>query len=213
VAISKRLRFEILRRDNHTCRYCGAAAPDAKLVVDHVLPETLGGRSEPENLVTACEPCNSGKSSIPPDAELVADVKSDAVRWAWAMKQAHEARRALRDEQIAYVNYFLAMWNEWTYGPKKLPVPLPDGWQASVERLHENNLHPDDLQYAVRAAMSAPNVRPENTFRYFCGVSWNVLRQVAETAREYFMADLAQDFEAAGVAGDEREDPWHGYEP
>ena len=196
MAVSKRLRFEILRRDNHTCRYCGAAAPGVKLVIDHVMPETLGGRDEPENLVTACEPCNSGKSSIPPDATIVAGVKGDAVRWAWATKQAQEVRRALREEQAAYVNYFLELWAEWTYGKDKTPVPLPDDWQASVERFHENNLDPDDLQYAVRAAMAAQNVRPENTFRYFCGVSWNVLRDVSETAQEYFMADLAEDFEA-----------------
>jgi hypothetical protein len=66
----------------------------------------------------------------------------------------------------------------------------------SVERLFENNLHPDDLDYAIRASMAARNVRPENNFRYFCGVAWNVLRDVSETAQEYFMADLAEDFEA-----------------
>jgi len=31
MAVSKRLRFEILRRDDHACRYCGATAPEAKL--------------------------------------------------------------------------------------------------------------------------------------------------------------------------------------
>ena len=31
MAVSKRLRFEILRRDNHACRYCGQMAPDVKL--------------------------------------------------------------------------------------------------------------------------------------------------------------------------------------
>ncbi|MEJ7724319.1 MAG: hypothetical protein WKF64_08445 [Ilumatobacteraceae bacterium] len=35
--ISRRLRFEILRRDGHTCRYCGARAPDVPLTVDHVI--------------------------------------------------------------------------------------------------------------------------------------------------------------------------------
>lgn len=33
--VSKRLRYEVLRRDSHTCRYCGGAAPDVKLTVDH----------------------------------------------------------------------------------------------------------------------------------------------------------------------------------
>ncbi|WP_075737496.1 HNH endonuclease [Streptomyces acidiscabies] len=63
MAVSKRLRYEILRRDNHTCRYCGASAPDVPLRVDHVTPVALGGTDTPDNLVAACEPCNSGKSS------------------------------------------------------------------------------------------------------------------------------------------------------
>lgn len=74
MAISKRLRFEILRRDNHSCRYCGATAPEAKILVDHVVPEALGGQSVPDNLVAACEPCNSGKSSVAPDAAVASDV-------------------------------------------------------------------------------------------------------------------------------------------
>lgn len=41
MAVSKRLRFEILRRDNFQCRYCGAKAPDATLAVDHVTPKEL----------------------------------------------------------------------------------------------------------------------------------------------------------------------------
>ncbi|MFF8482376.1 HNH endonuclease [Streptomyces antibioticus] len=63
MAVSKRLRYEIFRRDNHTCRYCGASAPNVPLRVDHVTPVALGGSDKPENLVTSCEPCNSGKSS------------------------------------------------------------------------------------------------------------------------------------------------------
>lgn len=58
MAVSKRLRYEILRRDNHTCRYCGATAPDVKLTVDHVVPVALGGSDVPTNLVAACDACN-----------------------------------------------------------------------------------------------------------------------------------------------------------
>lgn len=36
MAVSKRLRYEILRRDNHTCRYCGGAAPDVVLTEDAI---------------------------------------------------------------------------------------------------------------------------------------------------------------------------------
>jgi 5-methylcytosine-specific restriction endonuclease McrA len=38
MAVSKRTRYEVLRRDNHACRYCGGIAPDVILTVDHVTP-------------------------------------------------------------------------------------------------------------------------------------------------------------------------------
>lgn len=84
MAVSKRLRYEVLRRDNHACRYCGAAAPDAKLHVDHVIPQSLGGPDHPTNLVTACTDCNAGKTSSMPGAATVADVDQDAFRQAVA---------------------------------------------------------------------------------------------------------------------------------
>ena len=59
--LSKRLRFMVLERDNFTCRYCGAKAPDVELQVDHVIPVAKGGADDPDNLVTACVDCNSGK--------------------------------------------------------------------------------------------------------------------------------------------------------
>ncbi|WP_078628685.1 HNH endonuclease [Streptomyces sp. NRRL F-2664] len=54
--VSNRLRFEVLRRDRYTCRYCGGSAPDVVLRVDHVVPVALGGTDTPDNLVAACEP-------------------------------------------------------------------------------------------------------------------------------------------------------------
>ena len=37
-SIPKGLRFDVLRRDNYTCKYCGAKAPNVQLHVDHVIP-------------------------------------------------------------------------------------------------------------------------------------------------------------------------------
>lgn len=64
-SLSPRLRFEILKRDNHTCRYCGAKAPNVALHVDHVRPIANGGGNGLENLVTACSTCNAGKGARP----------------------------------------------------------------------------------------------------------------------------------------------------
>lgn len=63
MAVSNRLRFEIFRRDGFRCTYCGVTAQEVALTIDHVTPVALGGNDHPNNLTTACEPCNSGKSS------------------------------------------------------------------------------------------------------------------------------------------------------
>lgn len=60
--LSKKLRFEVFKRDSFTCQYCGAQAPDVLLHVDHIVPVSKGGGDEILNLITACEPCNQGKS-------------------------------------------------------------------------------------------------------------------------------------------------------
>lgn len=65
MSISKRLRFEVFKRDSFTCQYCGARPPDTVLEVDHVHPRSLGGLDHLENLKTACWNCNRGKAHVP----------------------------------------------------------------------------------------------------------------------------------------------------
>jgi 5-methylcytosine-specific restriction endonuclease McrA len=60
-------RWSVLVRDNFTCQYCGAKAPEVRLEVDHFFPKSRGGENTMENLVTACLDCNRGKrDSLPP---------------------------------------------------------------------------------------------------------------------------------------------------
>ena len=49
----------VLRRDRHTCGYCGAAAT----TIDHVLPRARGGKTTWDNCVAACARCNRRKGS------------------------------------------------------------------------------------------------------------------------------------------------------
>lgn len=57
-SISKAKRFAIYARDGHACVYCGSGE---MLSLDHVVPRSKGGCDSPENLVSACQPCNSSK--------------------------------------------------------------------------------------------------------------------------------------------------------
>lgn len=59
--ISKRIRFEVFKRDKFTCQYCGGKAPDFILTIDHIKPICEGGTNSILNLVTSCSVCNSGK--------------------------------------------------------------------------------------------------------------------------------------------------------
>lgn len=61
--ISKKLRFEVFKRDGFTCQYCGRMAPDVVLQVDHINPVKNGGDNNILNLITSCADCNNGKGA------------------------------------------------------------------------------------------------------------------------------------------------------
>ena len=59
--ISKKIRFEVFKRDSFTCQYCGRKAPDVVLEVDHIKPIKADGSNDMMNLITSCFDCNRGK--------------------------------------------------------------------------------------------------------------------------------------------------------
>lgn len=193
MAVSKRLRYEILRRDGHTCRYCGASAPDAPLRVDHVTAVALGGADTPDNLVTSCEPCNSGKSSMPTDAALVSDVADSALHWAAAIKQAAEELRAQEEPKRAYRNAFQQAWNEWTWehNGKREPHDLEDGWKSSIDNFREAGLPIEVWPDIIEKAMTNKTVKAENLLRYSCGIAWRIVRELQERAKAIVGATAA----------------------
>lgn len=66
-------RRNIMKRDRHTCQYCGTKSD---LTLDHVLPRSRGGEDSWENLVTACNQCNVKKGNRTPDeASMPLDVE------------------------------------------------------------------------------------------------------------------------------------------
>lgn len=88
-AISKKLRFEVFKRDGFRCVYCGAGTPDVLLVVDHIDPVAKGGTRDLMNLATACEPCNAGKSDRTlSDTTVVAKRRAQADQLAEYQEQA-----------------------------------------------------------------------------------------------------------------------------
>jgi hypothetical protein len=207
MAVSRRLRFEILRRDDHTCRYCGATAPDVKLTIDHVVPNALGGSDDPTNLVTACEACNGGKTSTTPDGPLVADVADDALRWAGAIRVAADQMLADLDRRNALRATFNDAWMKWGVGEgdRRTEVPRPGGWAQSIDSFMAAGLPMPVLLDCLDMAMRAKKVKPVDTFRYMCGIAWKKVTELQNAAREHLTededaGDLDEDFTDYEVA-------------
>jgi hypothetical protein len=64
---SKRLRFEVLKRDGYKCILCGASPKEnesTRLEIDHIVPFSKGGATRIDNLQVLCFACNRGKYNL-----------------------------------------------------------------------------------------------------------------------------------------------------
>lgn len=190
MAVSKRLRYEILRRDDYSCRYCGEhASPEVKLTVDHVLPTALGGTDLADNLVAACGPCNAGKSASNPDAPLVAQVSDDALRWADAVRTAMFGRLVDLDASNEYRDGMEHHWWQHQFDlcvESRWHVDLPDGWEQSVETFRVRGLPIELLNYAAAQSLGRRSVSPRNKWKYFMGTAWSILSEIESDAKRIY---------------------------
>ena len=60
-------RFNVFLRDSWKCQYCGDQFRTQELTFDHVIPRSRGGRTTWENIVTACQCCNTLKGARMPE--------------------------------------------------------------------------------------------------------------------------------------------------
>ena len=187
MAVTKRTRYEVLRRDNHTCRYCGESAPDVKITVDHVTPTALGGSDKPDNLVAACKDCNAGKTSTSPDAATVASVSEDQIRWAAAIKVASDAMLSDRNAQTLQCATFLAAWRVWDGDLTYLPLD----WAARVGPWLNSGIPELVLLDSLDIALGKRSVRHEDVFRYLCGIIRNRLEELQQAAQSALAAEDA----------------------
>ena len=56
-------KMNVFLRDLFECQYCGVEVNKRTATLDHVLPQSHGGRSTWENSTTACKPCNYRKAA------------------------------------------------------------------------------------------------------------------------------------------------------
>lgn len=119
-ALSRRIRFEVFKRDSFTCQYCGRRPPEAVLEADHIIPVAEGGSDDLLNLVTACWDCNAGKGrrQLSDDAIVVTQMRQAAelnerrVQAEMLSEWHHE----LRQQQMQLVDMANTEWGHITGG-------------------------------------------------------------------------------------------------
>lgn len=174
MSVTKRTRFEVLRRDEHTCQYCGAKAPDVMLHVDHVMPVSLGGSDRPDNLVAACKDCNTGKASIAPDSPLAVAVGAKAAAYALGMTDKMTRLRASIEQADEYVTEFEDAWNAWKTTIGNKTIPLPADYESSLHRWFNMGVPFRLIELAIKKAMATKGLRGEFAeFTYMAGIVWN----------------------------------------
>jgi len=199
MALSVRIRFEVFKRDEFTCQYCGRKSPDVVLEVDHIHPVCDGGTDDPINLRTSCWDCNHGKAGVPLNAIITGEDPHD---------------RAIllleRERQIAEYNHVLAVererreddcWELIHYWQVELGEIKPE---TSVESISHNRL---DIRW-LRAALQWC---PKEQIRRFMDIAMGRhmtknFRYVAGCARNWrYEMQATRD-----MSGNKVDDPYDG---
>lgn len=171
-ALSKRTRFEVFKRDQFVCQYCGAHPPDALLHVDHIIAVANGGTNDTDNLVTACQDCNLGKGAIPLSAapQSLAD-KAAEVAEREAQLRGYSDIMAAKRERLER--------ETWEVMEVLVPGSTEEGvrrdWFASVKRFVERLGFHATLD-AAEIARARHRFNRNVSFRYFCGICWRRIR-------------------------------------
>lgn len=169
MAVRPSVRFDVFKRDEFTCQYCGRRVPDVTLEVDHIVPKAEGGGSEIENLATSCFDCNRGKGAIPLGTKR--EVESLEERTATlaerekqirAYHQVQEERRSRQDQQVEKIlDYWYGAFYEGSY-PREPSRP-------SLVR-YLDILGPQEVMDAIDITRVKFTTPRWDAVRYFIGV-------------------------------------------
>ncbi|OHB54278.1 MAG: hypothetical protein A2173_02460 [Planctomycetes bacterium RBG_13_44_8b] len=144
ISISKRIRFEVFKRDKFTCQYCGKKAPDVILEIDHMHPKSKGGSDEMLNLITSCRECNRGKKDIRLDDQSTLQKQRREIEERQERREQIELmfkwRESLRDSDRKKLNKVVK------YIDKKIDkFQLNENGRRTIEKLINKFSLPDIL--------------------------------------------------------------------
>lgn len=172
--VSKRTRFEVFKRDAFTCQYCGAHPPSVVLHCDHIVPKASGGSNDMDNLITACMPCNLGKSDV-----HLSEIPQSLSEKAKSIKERElqikgyqdvlDSRRIRVESEVGRVCNIYEL---------NVPGFTPtEKARVSIRRFIQI-LGVHEVMDSMEATFSRFDVKTNNAFKYFCGICWRKIREL-----------------------------------
>lgn len=168
MAVSRSKRFEVFKRDNFTCQYCGRKPPSVILECDHLKPRASGGDDEMINLVTSCFDCNRGKRDTELDDTTAVDL------------QNNEAERLM--QQVALNELLTKLRRKKESQFRRMKKELEDILGFYIENRDLASLHVfferTNVDVIIRCARVAANVGDSFAFRWktFCSQCWKSIK-------------------------------------
>lgn len=166
--LSKKIRFEIFKRDDFTCQYCGQTPPMAILEVDHIRPVSKNGNNDKNNLITSCFDCNRGKSNVLL-TKITPTIKENLDKLNEKHDQLIEYERLqkrIRTKQLKDCQKVSDL-----YSIKFTKYVLTDNFMGVSVKMFIEKIG----LYEVMNSMTITNSKindPDKAIKYFCGICW-----------------------------------------
>lgn len=171
-ALSKKIRFDVFKRDNFTCIYCGNNPPSAILEVDHIVPVSKGGTDVIDNLATSCFDCNRGKSNkeltdvVQPISDKIAIAQERELQYKEYCKLLKRGEKLIQKQinevSVIYENTFIG-------------YELTDLFKNSSLKNFINTLGVEKVKDAMYKSCMAID-HNNACIKYFCGICWNMIK-------------------------------------
>lgn len=181
MAVGQRLRFEIFKRDEFTCQYCGRTPPAVVLNCDHVVPVSGDGTDDPLNLITSCWDCNIGKSNVPlsqvprPIGEQLEEATERRLQ-VNALNEFLMEQRAAVDTQVKQLGIYF--YNLMASDRDRDQWVFPNDRAASIRTFLKHLTYAEileamDIATKIRASLN----NNEKRWKYLCGVCWGKINE------------------------------------
>jgi hypothetical protein len=185
MVVSKTLRFEIFKRDEFVCRYCGNRPPRVILEVDHVIPVSKAGTDEPENLVTTCRDCNRGEKDNSLNAKSFIALTEDRIKEEQERLEQKQASEEWLSEKTKHrEKIYKRLRKHWVdilgFDGKEF-----DRWRRNIN-WYIDPLASQEIMDAIEIIGEKKDTfhSPNNAIRYFFGICKNKVGVFPKNKRE-----------------------------